>query len=329
MRNNFLYKLFLRLALLGVLGLALIGCSSSSIDRAPAEMPPATETAAPTLFQATPIAAAPRATAIVALPTSTVVPSPTPNWTATPDIRLRPNNWRAWPVLPLVSARAIEIYQAGLAAGNNPHAFTVIGDCQSQPPVFFGIYATDWYYFGAGFEYLQEVVDYYPGAFDRQSAAVADGMSVASVFSPLWATHPDCRGNESPLDCELRINNPSLAIISLGTNWKAGADATFEEHLRRLVAELIAHNVLPILVTKADNVEGDGRLNEIMAEIAYEEDIPLWNFWRAVQHLPNGGIDPETKGGLIYLLPEAWNVKSFTGVQALDALLKATGAYAP
>lgn len=260
---------------------------------------------------------------------ATETTTPAPNWTATPDTRREPHTWEVWPIVPEVSPRAVDIYLAGVASGNDPHAFTVIGDCQSQPEVFFGIYATDRYYFGAGFEYLERVVDYFEGSFGRQSAAVEDGMSVASVFSPIWAAHPECQGGESPLECELRLNNPSIAIVSLGTNWKPGADQTFENLLRELVDALIAEGVLPILVTKADNVEQDNRINGIIAQVAYDYDIPLWNFWRAVQHLPNSGLDTTSSTGLIYLAPEAWDVKSFTGIQTLDAFLQAADLIAP
>ncbi|TAK14826.1 MAG: SGNH/GDSL hydrolase family protein [Anaerolineae bacterium] len=261
--------------------------------------------------------------------TATPFPSATPDWTPTPDARLRPQVWRGWPIVPEISQHAVDIYLAGVAAGNDPHSFTVIGDCQSQPEVFFGIYATERYYFGIGYDYLQDAVDYFDGSFGRQSAAVEDGLSVASVFSPIWATHPECEGGESPLGCELRINNPNIAIVSLGTNWKPGAEGTFDELLRDLVDALLAEQVLPILVTKADNVEADNLLNQIMAQVAYDYDIPLWNFWRAVQHLPNQGLDTTSSDGLIYLAPEAWDVKSFTGLQTLDAFLRAAGVYEP
>ncbi|KAA3644508.1 MAG: hypothetical protein DWQ07_13890 [Chloroflexi bacterium] len=249
-------------------------------------------------------------------------PIPTvPPGSPTPDTRLTPNYWRQWPSVPEVNGRTLEVYQSAIAAGRDTQHFSVIGDCQSQPNVFFGIYDTeDRYYFDEDYRYLQETVDYYKGNFGRQSAAVKNGLSVASAFSPLWAPADVCNSGESPIDCELRLNNPSIAIVSLGTNWTAGASQAFEDYLRDIVEHLLDNNVLPIIVTKADNIEGDGSLNLAMAQVAYDYDVPLWNFWPNVQHLPNEGIDPVIKGGYIYLVPEAWDIKSFTGLQALDAI---------
>ncbi|MBW8012025.1 MAG: SGNH/GDSL hydrolase family protein [Chloroflexi bacterium] len=244
-----------------------------------------------------------------------------PNWTPTLDTRLDPRQWRTWPAIPEVSARAVEVYIRGLEMGNDPNAFSKIGDCQSQPPVFFGIYDTaDRYFLSEDYAYLQRSIDNFTGSYSRESAAVDNGLSVASVFSPLWARDESCESGENPLECEFRVQNPSIVFISLGTNWQPGSEFAFEEHLRNIVEFAIAEGVVPILVTKADNVEEDNRLNESIARVAYDYDMPLWNFWRTVQHLPNHGVDPELKGGLIYLIVEAWNIKSFTGLQALDAV---------
>jgi hypothetical protein len=56
--------------------------------------------------------------------------------------------------------------------------------------------------------------------------------------------------------------------------------------------------------------------------LAYEYDIPLWNFWLAVQNLPNQGLDPVRNDGF-HISSEAWNVRSYTGLQALDAVWRA------
>src|SRR5258705_8624380 len=38
------------------------------------------------------------------------------------------NDWQSWPVIPFVSNKARELYQWGEADGNNPRAFSKIGD---------------------------------------------------------------------------------------------------------------------------------------------------------------------------------------------------------
>ncbi len=253
-----------------------------------------------------------------AVPTSTLrQPSATPDYTPTPDTRPTARNWRTWPVLPVVSQRAIDIYQQGLAVGNDPRVFSIIGDCQSEPPVFLGIYSTDRYYLGDDYQYLEETIAQFQGNYDRLHTTVKNGLSVASVFSPLWAPKDVCQPGETPLDCEFRLYKPSIVFINLGTNWTNGDGYTHEVRLREVVDYVIARGALPILSTKADNHEGDQSINLTTAQIAYDYDIPLWNFWSAVQSLPNKGLDLNRTDNN-YLTTDAWSVRSFTGLRALD-----------
>jgi hypothetical protein len=75
---------------------------------------------------------------------------------------------------------------------------------------------------------------------------------------------------------------------------------------------------VPILSTKGDNLEGDYRLNKATAQVAYDDDLPLWNFWRSIRDLPGKGLDNSAPGQ--YLTPDAWARRSFTGLQTLDAV---------
>jgi hypothetical protein len=88
--------------------------------------------------------------------------------------------------------------------------------------------------------------------------------------------------------------------------------------MRKIVDFAISRGVLPILSTKGDNLEGGHRINQSIAQLAYDYDLPLWNFWLSIRDLPGKGIDGTRPGG--YLIPEAWGRRSFTGLQALDAV---------
>ena len=106
---------------------------------------------------------------------------------------------------------------------------------------------------------------------------------------------------------------------------QAGASAVrYGEYLRQIVDIIIQAGALPVLSTKADNVEGDHSINRVTAEVAYEYDIPLFNFWLAADYLPNHGLDPEREN--VYLIPDAWDERSFTALRTLDAILRAAGA---
>lgn len=229
--------------------------------------------------------------------------------------------WAEWPLLPEhINADIKGIYEQGLASGNDPHAFSVIGDCQSMPAVFMGMYDTDRYVLGEEYQYLQETIEQFQGSFGRTGIAVKDGQSVASVLTPAWADPEQCNVDETPLDCEFRIHKPSLVFINLGTNWKNGSAESYESYLREIVEVCLAHKVVPILSSKGDNQEGDYSLNRAAAQAAYDYDVPFFNFWVSLRNLPGKGIDGAREGG--YLTTEAWGVRSFTGLQALDSVWK-------
>jgi hypothetical protein len=235
---------------------------------------------------------------------------------------LSPRNWRAWPVVPHVSPHLHDVYIQGLLRGNNPHAFSVIGDCQSAPAVFGGLYAQpDRYSLGEGYEYLQETINQFTGSFDHINITVQNGFGASTVFSPIWSDPDLCTEGETPIECEFRLHRPSIVFINLGTNWIENGSATHEAFLRQMVEFALARGVIPILSTKADNIEGDQSINEGIARVAAEYRVPLWNFWRAVQNLPDRGLDPSRDGA--YLSIEAWNERNFTGLQALDAVWRA------
>src|SRR5512138_3467779 len=137
-------------------------------------------------------------TAPTSLPTGTLAASPTQ------DDRLLPSQWQDWPVVPAqVSARVRAIYEQGIALGNNPHAFSKIGDCESTPTWFMGAFD------GKPTEYslgshtnLEAVITAFHGSFGRTSLAAGRGFSSANALAPLWADRKLCQKNETPLDCE-------------------------------------------------------------------------------------------------------------------------------
>ena len=267
----------------------------------------------------------PTPTVIVLSPTPTVEETVQVQMSPTPDTRPLPREWAGWPVTPSVSETAKEIYRDGIAKGTDPYAVSVIGDCQSEPDVFMGIYETDRNPLGSGEQQLIETVSRFAGSFSRQSLGVRDGMSAPTALSPLWSDKEFCEANESPLDCELRVRRPSIVFVNLGTNWKAGASAErYGEYLRQIVEKIIESGAVPILSTKADNVEGDHSINRVAAEVAYEYDIPLWNFWLAADSLPNHGLDVDR--GNIYLTPLGWDRRNYTALQSLDAVWRALEA---
>lgn len=257
--------------------------------------------------------------------TSTSIPAPTA--TKPP---LEKDAWMNMPVVPTgVSERAQEIYQIGLELGNDPTHFSIIGDCQNVSSYFLATFDNPGD-FSLGDEYanLQPTIDYYQGSFSRTSLAVKGGFNAAAVISPLRADPKSCNKNESPLDCELRVWKPSVVIVSMETWWSEKPAEEYDKYMRRVIDRIIETGALPIIATKADNMEGDHSINATIAQIAYEYDIPLWNFWAAVQPLPNHGLSPDnfhlTFARNFFDDPvrmkSAWPWRNLTALQTLDAV---------
>ena len=204
--------------------------------------------------------------------------------------------------------------------GNDPRAFSKIGDCQSIKEAFMGYFDIPTRYtLGDDTAYLKETIDNFSGHFNTDGEAVRGGFNAAAVLSPLWADPKVCLAGENPLECELRITKPGIVFVSLEVWWDGRTPEQYEALMRRIIDTLIAHGAVPILATKADNVEGNHSLNLATARLADEYDLPLWNFWAAVQPLPNHGMDPERADGF-HIATEAWGARSFTALQALDSI---------
>ena len=244
---------------------------------------------------------------------------------------LGPDGWKDLPIIPTVSATALQIYQRGLESGEDPHAFSKVGDCGSTPSWFLGDFDRGPRYYSLG-EYtdLEGVIQQYQGSFGRTSLAARAGFNASSVFAPIWADRTQCAADETPLACEYRIHRPSIALITLGTNDVWHQD-TFESQMRAIIEFSIQKGVLPVLATKADDDEGDGSINATIANLAQEYDIPLWNYWRAVQPLPDHGLQPDgvhiTWGSNHFDDPKAmksgWAVRNLTALQVLNAVWQA------
>jgi len=316
-----------------VFALIMLACSSGNQQQnipdhvfAPSVLPTTFVTHAPLPVPS------PRITIDMLSPVEIDPSEPTPTTTLT----TAPDSWMNLPVVPTgVSERVHEIYQRGLVMGNDPNAFSKVGDCHSTNPYFLADYDLGQNVYDLGDHIsLQPTIDYFEGSFSRTSLAAKKGLSTAGVLAPLWSDWKQCSSNETPLDCEFSLHRPSFAIISLGTNeaYDVKLDrSTFEPRLRRIIEHSIDQGVVPILSTKADNDEGDHYINYVTARLAMEYELPLWNFWRAVQELPQHGMRSAdhltfapTKSYTDFSRPEyltyGMQVRNLTALQVLDLM---------
>ena len=245
---------------------------------------------------------------------------------------LPPEQWQEWPVIPVISDHAVEIYRAGIAQGNDPGHFSKVGDCQNIRQYFLGIFDDpSTFRLGDKNAYLQETIDTYAGSWGRTSEAVHTGFNVASVLTPLFANPENCQPGETPLACEFRIWNPSIVTISMETWTSERPTRYYEVYLRQIVEYAISQNVLPIVATKADNLEGDNAINQMVAKVAADYDIPMWNFWAAAQPLTDHGLTEDgfhlTNGYSHFdsatSMDLGWPVRNLTALMTIDAVRKA------
>ena len=245
---------------------------------------------------------------------------------------LAPNEWKTLPVTPIsISDQMRTVYQLGLELGNDPTHFSIIGDCQNVSSYFLSIFDNPGdFSLGSEYAYLQPTIDYFQGSYSRTSLAVKGGFNAAAVISPLRADPKLCNPNESPLDCELRVWRPSIVIVSLETWWSEKPAEEYDKYMRRVLDRIIETGAVPIIATKADNLEGDHSINATIAQIAHEYNIPLWNFWAAVQPLADHGLS-EDGFHLTFArnffddrarMKSAWPWRNLTALQTLDAVRK-------
>jgi hypothetical protein len=243
-------------------------------------------------------------------------------------------DWQSWAVVPAVSQTALDLYQRGQEAGNNPGAFSKIGDGEISTDWFFSAFELGESYYDLGpYQDLRLVIEHFAGSFGRLSMAARRGFNTQKILDPSLSDSSLCGAGESPLACELRLHRPAFAILSLGTN-QVWAPEEFESGMRQILDILVSQNVVPVLSTKGDNLEGDHRINHIIACLAQEYDIPLWNFWSAIQPLPNYGLQPDrehltygiTNFGDSDAMQSAWTVRNLTALQMLDAVWRGVTA---
>jgi hypothetical protein len=222
-----------------------------------------------------------------------------------------------------------EVYQRGLLMGNDPDHFSKIGDCQNVSTYFLSTFDRPGdFSLGSDYASLQPTIDQFQGSWSRTSLAIKPGFNVASVLSPLRADPKACQPGESPLACEMRVWKPGVVVVSMETWWGEQPAQVYATYMRQVVEYILSQGAVPILATKADNREGDGSINAAIAEVANEYDVPLWNYWAAVQPLPDQGLSDDgfhlTFARNFFDDPKrmlnAWPWRNLTALQSIDSV---------
>lgn len=189
---------------------------------------------------------------------------------------------------PKVKANVRALYTAGVKQGNNPTAFSALGDSTIAGGLFLERFSDKNVKLG-DFAYLQPALIAFHDSFTRTSASVRIGLHSWTALNPVWADKKRCEPDENGIDCEMRLNKPSILFIHLGTN--DTANKVFDKHMRKIVEHVMAAGVVPVLITKAEPPDSDTRANnDSMRTIAKTYNVPLIDFDRLAATLPDYGL---------------------------------------
>jgi LysM repeat protein len=277
------------------------------------------------------IAAAP----VKAMPTRAVVLS-TPAPEAARDAAIAAAALpRDEPYLSGFTTRAREIFQAGQAMGNRANAFALVGDSNSASPLFLDAFERGAYDLG-DYAYLQDTLNYFKGSFTHNSPAAVVGFNTTQLFDPKSVKSSDCAAGETPIACEFRLKRPSVALVLIGTN-DSSMWQSFEKHYRPIIEYTIAQGIVPVLMTKGDDLESlkygapRGYINSIIVKLSEEYGVPLLDLHQVVARLPHNGFGSD---GYHYNVPPdsrttyftgdhmnyGYTLRNLTALQALDAV---------
>ncbi len=330
-------------------------------NSAPTPLPSATPIPLPTMTPTSTFTALPTLTPLPTL-TATEIPSVTPEPTATiaipPTDTLTPMpplvDLNGIPVVPVLSPGSIAnmrtIFDYGVnALGNRPAVFVNFGDGNTASPAYLtgfgdGSYNLDVYsglqsvltFFGSTILWEEGGVP--RNSFNATSFAAASGWTTADLLDPARANPYVCQAGESPIQCEIRLTRPSIALIMIGTHDQLflTPDA-FQANLQTIVNTVLSNGVIPVLSTIPERLDGSitseqtQLFNTIIVNVATASSAPLWNFWSAIRDLANRGLSAD---GVSLSQPDAtfptdlsgyglqfgFNQRNLTALQVLDAI---------
>ncbi|PJF35419.1 MAG: hypothetical protein CUN49_10645 [Candidatus Thermofonsia Clade 1 bacterium] len=235
-----------------------------------------------------------------------------------------------------VSATARQIFLRGQALGNRAHVFTRVGDSITASPYFLTPLSSGNYDLGAYQNELWDTLRFF-SSFGDASLAAGNGWGADRILQNGFNA-PEVCGDEPPLVCEYRIRKPAVALIMIGTNDSGGVDpAVYERNLSRIVEISIEMGVIPVLSTippklnDAWNGERALQWNRIIKNVAQRYDVPLMDYWLALQNAPNYGLSEDgihpsapPDGNTARFTPEGlrygYTIRNLVALQALDAL---------
>jgi hypothetical protein len=250
--------------------------------------------------------------------------------------RALPSSYALTPVVPEIdaseAARLESVLQAGLRQGDRLNVFARAGDSITISNEFLTPLATP----SAGTDLagdgsLDGTLDFFrsgqvgaQNSFSRTSTAAGAGWTSAEVLAALPG--------------ELAATRAAFVLVMAGTNDTVlgVTPEQFRQNLTRIVQAALDRGVVPVLSTIPDIpfaavLEAKvPAFNQVVEDVGEAMQVPVWNYWRAMQRLPGSGIGADrvhpsaapdgggdlTETGLLY----GYNVRNLTALQTLDKL---------
>ncbi len=243
-------------------------------------------------------------------------------------------SFRTLPTIPIIDgetqAHLQQVAQRGAALGNRRDVFAKAGDSisaitsDSYTPL--GQFGYNLRAYGLPAELVETWQTYLapvPGgnSFTRVSSSAFPGWQAKDILATAAG--------------EVAAVRPGIALVMVGTNDASTGDAYgYGEKLRQIVRTYESLGVVPVLSTIPDcylnaitRVWVD-QANQVVADLADEMNVPLWNYWQALQTVPGHGISADTvhpntapagggdfsPTGLLF----GYNVRNLTALQVLS-----------
>jgi hypothetical protein len=249
-------------------------------------------------------------------------------------------------VIPTISPEMRQVFLRGQQMGNRPDVFSKVGDSITHTVEF--LYEIGWGSTRLGeYRTLAPVIAHFSqtiardhNSFANASLAARAGWISADLLNPAQADHTFCGPDEMPLVCEYARVKPAVALIMIGTNDISHSvdPATYRANLEQIVQISLDWGVIPVLSTIPDirsaPIFGERvhEFNAIIREVAAIHGLPLWDYWLALQDLPNKGLgpddyhpsgDPDTGSTVIFTpegLTHGFTMRNLTALLVLDAV---------
>ncbi len=207
-----------------------------------------------------------------------------------------------YPVIPAVTGTARYLARLGRQYGNHPNVFSKVGDSITQWGYFLAPVGTGGLRLGdhpelAGVaQWFSQAMARTNNSFANESLAAHGGWRSWDLLDPSRANPGLCQA-KTPVGCEMAAVRPSVALIMIGTNDLADGNVNaFRTNLSQIVTIVESYGVIPVLSTipyRRDSPELQDRTalyNDAILRVALTYNVPLWNYWLAVEPLPSNGV---------------------------------------